>query len=175
MTRRCFAMRDGTASAANPAALVLALAAALVLGCDSEPAAPPPGPDRPQRLPTATIHVGDVALVVEVADSEAERNTGMMFRERLADDEAMLFVFAGEANLGFWMKNTPVDLDIAYIAADGTITQIERLTAYNPDSVYSREPVRFALEVPAGWFARRGVTVGMKVTIPADVAETASP
>lgn len=164
-------------------ALGLALAAAVLLGCDGEAPSPPPGPpagrragpDQPQRLPTARIRVGQAPLVVEVADEEAEWQKGMMFRRRLADDEAMLFVFDREANLRFWMKNTPVDLDLAYIAADGTITQIERLTAHVLDPVYSREPVRFALEVPAGWFARHGVEVGTNVTIPPDVSRPAQP
>ena len=155
-------------------ALALALAVVL-LGCDSEPPAPPPSPDQPQRLPTATIRVGQVSLVVEVADEEPERQKGMMFRRRVADDEAMLFVFEREANVHFWMKNTPVDLDIAYIASDGTITQIERLTAHNLDAVYSREPVRFALEVPAGWFARHGVGAGTEVAIPPEVTTPADP
>jgi len=180
--RRVILIRRGTCQAtqecpAAPAAGSIALVLALVAlaGCDSEPSAPPPGPDRPQHLPTATIGVGQVSLVVEVADEDAERQKGMMFRRRLADDEAMLFVFEREANVHFWMKNTPADLDIAYIASDGTVAQIERLTAHNLDSVYSREPVRFALEVPAGWFARHGVEVGTKVAIPPEVATPADP
>ena len=182
--RRVIRMRRGTcqstrecpaASAAGSVALALALAALLLAGCDGEPAAPPPNPDRPQRLPTARITVGDVSLEVEVADSEAERRKGMMFRERLAENEAMLFVFEQEMNAQFWMKNTPANLDIAYIAADGTITQIGRLTAHDLDAVYSREPVRFALEVPAGWFTGHNVNVGAKVLIPPDVAGPAQP
>jgi len=169
-------MRDSIAPPPSPTrssptgslwlALVLAVA---MLGCDGEAPAPPPSPDRPQRLPTATIRVGAVSLVVEIADADAEQRKGMMFRERLADDEAMLFVFGREANLRFWMKNTPMDLDLAYIAADGTITQVERMKAHVLDPVYSREPVRFALEVPAGWFERHGIGVGTNVAIPADV------
>jgi len=116
-----------------------------------------------------------VSLTVEIADDEAERQKGMMFRERLADDEAMLFVFDREANLRFWMKNTPVDLDLAYIAADGTITQVERMKAHVLDHVYSREPVRFALEVPAGWFERHNVDVGTNVAIPPKATRPSQP
>ncbi len=159
----------------RPAALAAALAISVLLGCDGEAPTPPPSPDRPQRLPTATIRVGRASLVVEIADADAERRKGMMFRERLADDEAMLFVFGREANLQFWMKNTPVDLDLAYIAADGTITQVERMKAHVLDPVYSREPVRFALEVPAGWFDRHGMGVGTNVAIPANVGLASPP
>ena len=170
-------MRDSiapTTGSAGSAGLALALAVAM-LGCDGEAPAPPPSPDRPQHLPTATIRVGRASLVVEIADDDAERRKGMMFRERLADDEAMLFVFGREANLRFWMKNTPVDLDLAYIADDGTITQVERMKAHVLDPVYSREPVRFALEVPAGWFERHGIGVGTNVAIPADVSRASPP
>ena len=86
MTRRCFAQNR----VRRPTALAAALALLVLAGCDSEPSAPLPGPDQPQHLPTATIGVGQVSLVVEVADSEAERQKGMMFRRRLADDVTML-------------------------------------------------------------------------------------
>ncbi|HUU11141.1 MAG TPA: DUF192 domain-containing protein, partial [Phycisphaerae bacterium] len=156
-----------------PAALglVALVALAALAGCDAAPG-PAPAPDegqRPQRLATATIRVGEVPLVVEVADERAEHAKGMMFREHLGPDEAMLFIFERDENRQFWMKNTPMDLDLAYVAADGTITQIERMKAYDAEGVFSREPVRFVLEVPAGWFARHGIGVGTKLAIPPDV------
>jgi len=155
------------------AALVLAALAALALGCDNEAPAPaplPPGPGAVERLPTAEIGVGDVPLVVEVADQAAERNRGMMFRRRLGPDEAMLFVYPYETNHSpFWMKNTLVDLDIAFIAADGTILQIERMRALSTESTWSREPYRYALETPAGWFASHGIGEGATVTLPEDL------
>jgi hypothetical protein len=101
-----------------------------------------------------------------VAREPAEHQKGMMFRTHLAPDEAMLFIFPREDNLSFWMKNTYVDLDIAYIRADGIIAQIERLKSHDLAAVYSREPARFALEVPAGWLAAHGIAVGAKVAIP---------
>jgi len=156
---------------ARPAALPALALALLLAGCEGESPAPRPSPERSQRLPTATIRVGDVPLVVEVADDEAERQKGMMFRRSLGPDEAMLFVFPGEANLAFHMKNTYADLDLAYVAADGTILEIARLHARSTDPVYSREPARFALEVPAGWLADHGIAEGDRVTIPPTVAE----
>jgi len=152
---------------------LVAIALFVSLGCDG--ASPPPtpqvaGPDQPQRLPTAAIKVGTVPLVVEVAREKEQQAKGMMFRLSLGPDEAMLFVFDGDTNLGFWMKNTYVDLDLAYIRSDGAVLQIERMKAFNPEAVFSREPARFALEVPAGWFAAHGIEVGAKVEIPADVA-----
>ena len=161
---------------------LVAIALFVSLGCDrgSPPPTPPStggrtgpqvaGPDQPQRLPTATIQVGAVPLLVEVAREKEQQAKGMMFRRSLGPDEAMLFVSDRDANLAFWMKNTYVDLDLAYIRSDGTVVQIERMKAFNPEAVFSREPARFALEVPAGWFAAHGIEVGAKVEIPADVA-----
>jgi len=156
---------------ARAATALVALGALLLAGCADEAPAPSPTPEQPQRLSTATIRVGEVPLEVEVADTEAAQQTGMMFRRRLGPDEAMLFVFPGEANLRFWMKHTPVDLDLAYIAAEGTILEIVRLHARSTKYVYSREPARFALEVPAGWLALHGIREGDRVTIPPEVAE----
>jgi uncharacterized membrane protein (UPF0127 family) len=153
----------------GPAALAVLV---LLAGCADEPAAPPPPPlaEQPQRLPTATIRVGQVPLEVEVADTDAERQKGMMFRRRLGPDEAMLFVFERERDLAFHMRNCYVDLDLAYIAADGRILEIARLHAHRRERVYSREPARFALEVPAGWLAAHGIREGDRVTIPPEVA-----
>jgi uncharacterized membrane protein (UPF0127 family) len=151
--------------------MLLGLAAAMVAasGCPREVPLGGDASQRPQRLPTATIRVGDTPLVVEVADTKEEQAKGMMLRTHLAPDEAMLFVFPRDSNLAFWMKDTPVDLDLAYIRSDGTITQTERMKAFNLESVYSREPVRFALEVPAGWLERHGVGVGTTVAVPPEV------
>ncbi|HET6442292.1 MAG TPA: DUF192 domain-containing protein [Phycisphaerae bacterium] len=157
------------------ALLLAALGAAAALRCsDTAPPAPEPN-GRPQHLPTATIRVGDLLLVVEVADQEPERKRGMMFRRRLGPDEAMLFVFPRETDTPFWMANCYVDLDLAYIRADGTIMQIEHMKAHNRESVWSREPYCFALEVPAGWFEVHGIKVGETVEIPEDVAASTQP
>ena len=107
-----------------------------------------------------------LCLTVEVARTQAEREKGMMFRTKLGPDEAMLFVFERPANLVFWMKNTAVDLDLAYLGDDGEILQTARLTAYDLTPVYSAGPARFALELPAGWLEAHRVTEGAKVSIP---------
>ena len=153
-----------------------AMMAALSAGCDKGGAPPPPGTDeRAQKLETAMVRVGEAPLRVEVADSEAERQKGMMFRPRFGPDEAMLFVFVSDSNVAFWMKNSYADLDLAFIRSDGSIVQTERMRAYNEEPVFSREPVRFALEVPAGWLEAHGIAIGTKVAIPEDVAAGATP
>ena len=163
MTRTSFAAWISTGALAG-------LALALAGGC-GEGGTPAPTEDRrAQKLPTAAIRVGDVALVVEVADENAERALGLMFRERLGPDEAMLFVFPRPDNLAFYAKDCSEDLDLAYLRADGTVAQVERMQAYNEEPLFSREPVQFALEAPAGWFERHGLQPGTQVTIPPEVA-----
>jgi hypothetical protein len=156
-------------------ALVLVAAALVplaVYGCKRTAAPPEPSAsaDQAQHLPVATIRVGDQALAVEVARTEAQRQKGMMFRRSLGPDEAMLFVFERATNLAFWMKNTAVDLDLAYIQADGEIVQVEHMKAYNTEEVVSREPVRYVLEAPAGWFAAHKIDVAARVVIPPEVS-----
>ena len=155
------------------ASITVLLCSALCLGCERPPA-PSNGAKRPQHLATAVIRVAGVPLRVEVASTEETQRKGMMFRERLGPDEAMLFVFDRQDNLSFWMKNTYVDLDLAYIRSDGLITQAEHMKAHDLEPVFSREPVRFALEAPAGWFEAHGARVGARVEIPPDVAATPS-
>ena len=81
----------------------------------------------------------------------------------------MLFVFESDQRLTFWMKNTLVPLSIAYIASDGTIREILDMEPQSLASVPSQYSVRYALEVPKGWFARAGVRTGDRVAVPDSV------
>jgi hypothetical protein len=154
--------------------LLALLALAVAAGCDRSsspaPAPPPDTADQPQHLATGQILIGDARLKVELAVTPEEQQKGMMFRKTLGPDEAMLFIFPRDSNLSFWMKNTYVDLDLAYIRSDGLILQIEHLKAHDLTSVFSRRPARFALEVPPGWFAAHGVEAGGRATIPPEIA-----
>ena len=124
-------------------------------------------PGRPQSgLPGGQIRVDGIPLQVELARSPEQRRIGLMHREKLAEDAGMLFVFDAEQRLSFWMKNTLIPLDIAYIAADGRIVDIQSMAPLSQRGHPSRAPARFALEVNQGWFARHGVEVGDRVAIP---------
>jgi len=102
----------------------------------------------------------------EIAVSREERNNGLMFRKKLPDGEGMLFVFESDQVLSFWMKNTYIPLSIAYIAHDGKIIDIKDMIPHDTSSVVSTRSVRYALEVPQGWYSRAGVRVGDMVKIP---------
>ena len=105
-----------------------------------------------------------VSLKVEIADSPSEREKGLMFRYSMPDDRGMLFVFENERNLAFWMKNTFIPLDIAYISARGLINEIYRMEPLDYSKVYtSKKPAKYALEVNAGWFKKNGIKPGMKM------------
>jgi len=110
---------------------------------------------------------GQLIAVVkaELAVTPQERAQGLMHRESLGDGEGMLFIFEKDEVLSFWMRNTLIPLSIAYIAYDGRIIDIKDMYALDESPVRSSRSVRYALEVPQGWFSRAGVREGDIVII----------
>lgn len=101
-----------------------------------------------------------VEVKAEIAEKENERNRGFMFRKNIPDGTGMLFVFENDQILSFWMKNTPHPLSIAYIDYKGQIRDIFDMTPYSEATIVSTVSVRYALEVPQGWFEKAGVKKG---------------
>lgn len=98
---------------------------------------------------------------VEVADDPNERAEGLMYRQSLADNAGMLFLYPKPQPVEFWMKNTPLSLDILFVREDGTIARIaESTTPMSEELISSGEPVRAVLEVKAGTMRLLGVTAG---------------
>ena len=98
---------------------------------------------------------------VEVADDVKERAEGLMYREQLADNAGMLFIYSKPQPVDFWMKNTPLSLDIVYVRADGTIARIsENATPMSEELLPSGEPIKAVLEVKGGTMRALGVAVG---------------
>jgi uncharacterized membrane protein (UPF0127 family) len=114
---------------------------------------------------TGTDGSGFVEIKAEIARTEDERSKGLMFRKKLADGEGMLFIFDRDQQLSFWMKNTLIPLSIAYIASDGRIIDIKDMQPLDLNSVQSSRSVRYALEVPQGWFSRAGIEPGDTVRL----------
>ncbi|MDR2433129.1 MAG: DUF192 domain-containing protein [Treponema sp.] len=103
----------------------------------------------------------EVALLnAELARTPEERIRGLMGRKSLADGEGMLFIFERDDVLSFWMKDTLIPLSIAFIASDGRIVEIRDMRPLDLNSIKSSRSVRYALEVPQGWFERAGVRPG---------------
>ncbi len=113
-----------------------------------------------------------VRLQVEVADTDAERQRGLMERTALGQNRGMLFVFDSEQTLSFWMKNTLIPLSVAYIDSEGRIIDIQDMQPLDETSHPSAEPAQYALEVNQGYFAEHGIEVGDTVDLP--VKEPAS-
>src|SRR5512138_3317525 len=151
-----------------PPSRVLALAAACLalLSCAVRSGADsgPKGPNL--RLATARLGIGAGSILVELARSPSERETGLMFRKSLPEGEGMLFVFPQDERLSFWMKNTSIPLSIAYISSDGRIREIHELEPFSLAPVAAERSVRYALEVPRGWFERAVVSVGDSLVLP---------
>lgn len=120
----------------------------------------------PQVLPTVTLNVGIHNIRAMVADDPEERSTGLMFRKEMGNNEGMIFVFEEAGQQCFWMKNTLLPLSAAFVADDGTIVNIEDMAPQTLDSHCSKKPVRFVLEMHKGWFAKRGVAPGQKISGP---------
>ncbi|MDN3512934.1 MAG: DUF192 domain-containing protein [Candidatus Brocadia sp.] len=122
--------------------------------------------DEPKRRNLLPINVAGIELKVELAITPEEQILGLMYRDSLADNGGMLFVFPKERCLSFWMKDTRIPLSIAFIKANGRIVQIDSMKPYSLDSHVSREKVKYALEMNEGWFKAHKVKEGDTVKIP---------
>jgi uncharacterized protein len=142
---------------------------AIAASCGADTAGNTPvDPDPVDSTPvvrTIPVTVGTRLVHAELATTYAERTTGLMGRTSLPDTAGMLFAFAGDQTLSFWMKDTPIDLDIAFVDSAKKILNIEAMTALDQVTFHqSAAPARYALEVRRGWFASHGITVGTKLS-----------
>ena len=118
-------------------------------------------PVDPEPLIVETAE-GERSFSIEVADDPGERERGLMFREQMDDDHGMLFVFEDQREVGFWMKNTPMPLDLLFIAQDGTIKAIKQGEPFSEAVISPGVPVRFVLELKAGIAGKNGIVDGEK-------------
>jgi uncharacterized protein len=103
---------------------------------------------------------GERSFSVEIADTSVEREAGLMFRRTMADDHGMLFVFEGPQEVNFWMKNTPMPLDLIFVGQDGKIRAIKQGEPQSEAIISPGEPVRFVLELKAGTATKDGIEDG---------------
>jgi uncharacterized membrane protein (UPF0127 family) len=109
---------------------------------------------------TAGIHQIDA----QVAVTSEEHATGLMHRKDMPQHEGMLFVFDNSSKLCFWMKNTLIPLTAAFIADDGAIVNLEDMKPLSLESHCSTKPVRYVLEMNKGWFAKKGLKAGSRLS-----------
>ena len=153
-----------------------ALATALLAACSAQPAAES---GAAAEVVTETTHPvsglevipltvtgasGTHRFVVELAETPEAQRRGLMFRTELSDNAGMIFPYDGTTAQSFWMKNTPLPLDIIFIGPDGRISNIAAMTEpYSLESVYSVGPVLGVLELRGGLAAELGIDPGDKV------------
>jgi hypothetical protein len=100
-------------------------------------------------------------IEIEVADDDAEREQGLMYRDTMAENAGMLFLMSAEEPQAFWMKNTILPLDIIYAGSDRRIVSIHKnCTPYSLDQIPSEKPAMYVVEVNAGYTEKHGVKVG---------------
>ena len=124
-----------------------------------------------KKLPVKDIKIvcqdgREFTVSAEIAEKTEDRNHGFMERKTSPDGTGMLFIFERDQILSFWMKNTPHPLSIAYIDSKGKIRNIYDMTPYSLSSIVSTVSVRYALEVPQGWYKKNGITEGDTVLLP---------
>jgi len=112
----------------------------------------------------AKLKIGSHELIVELAITDQEQMTGLMNRGSLGTDQGMLFVFDHPKEASFWMHNTSIPLDLAYLDEKGEILEILPLIPFEEKPVNSKSnKVAYALEVNRDWFSSRGLKTGTKV------------
>lgn len=118
------------------------------------------------RLPLViqTARGEEVALTVEVARTAVEQEKGFMGRKKIPDGTGMIFVYQSDRRMSFWMKNTPHPLSIAFIDSSGIIREIRDMKPFSVEPIMSDRMLRYALEVPQGWFTRAGVGIGDRLS-----------
>jgi uncharacterized protein len=110
---------------------------------------------------TAQIQIGTETLDIELAETRQQHAKGLRFRQTLAENAGMLFVFPAPQRVSFWMKDASIPLSIAFIQSDGKIVQIRPMQPYDETPVPSlSNTVAYALLVNQGWFERHGISAG---------------
>ena len=124
-------------------------------------------PQQESALPTATLTVGGVPLVAEVASTQSAREQGLSGRSSLPDGRAMLFVFDTPGLWGIWMKDMQFPIDILWADASGTINTIKHDASPEsyPAAFYPASPASYVVEVPAGFVRSHSIAIGDKIVV----------
>ena len=118
------------------------------------------------NLQRVKLNAGMHVIDAQVALTPQERQIGLMQRKNMPQHEGMLFVFEQASEQCFWMKNTLLALTAAFVADDGTIVNTADMKPETTDSHCSAKPVRYVLEMNKGWFAKKGIKQGSKLSGP---------
>ncbi len=135
--------------------------ALLVSLCTLSASAGPPLQIAPRVAIFAPAGARRASVKVEIADDEAQRERGLMFRKHLDEDAGMIFVFKAPSVVYFWMKNTQIPLDMIFADRDGRVVGIvANATPYSEKTVGPGKPSQYVLEVNGGFCKRHGIATG---------------
>jgi uncharacterized protein len=115
------------------------------------------------KFPVISLNAGIHVIRAEVAARDAERQQGLMFREKMGPNEGMVFLFGEPAGVCMWMKNTLIPLSVAFLDEQGKIVNIEDMQPHSTVSHCAKKPVRYALEMNQGWFRQKNIKPGMAI------------
>lgn len=161
----CDRRSASSAPAGVPSAAAASTATAAASKPDDNPLSPWLNDGKPQSgLPRLKLFLGAKELSTELALTTEAIQKGMMWRTNVPETEAMLFVFGRPHQTAFWMKNVPMDIDVAYLDPEGAILEIHKLNRQDTNPVPAKVAnVQFALETAVGWFQRNGIGPGVFV------------
>ena len=152
--------------------LILFLSLLILVNCSDDASSPEPSQRADEtgfrKDGTLTFYHEDGSpaetIDIEIAETNEARQRGLMFRQEMRYDRGMLFIFEQSDPSGFWMKNTPLPLDIMFVDEDSTIINIaRRTTPYSEENIYPEGPKRYVVEVRGGFSAMHGIEPGMTV------------
>jgi uncharacterized protein len=143
----------------------LSICVLLILAACAANAAGP----RQANLPEVQLKIGKYTVQAEIADTDNSRRIGLMNRSNLEMDSGMLFVFSRSETQCMWMKNTLIDLDVAFADNYGRILNIEQMKAGTSDIHCSNGNAKFALEMNLDWFKNRQILEGEQLHIPSNL------
>lgn len=127
--------------------------------------------EQPQNLPKVTMQLGGEAFELQVANSDDERATGLMWVRELGPNEGMIFIFPEMDWLGFWMENTFVPLDLIFVTADGRVLNVEGGVPHNLRSIESAGRAKYVIEIARGRAQQLGVKFRTQLEMPQGIDE----
>ena len=143
--------------------LPLLLLSCFLPGCNDAPKS---------GLATIDMQLGSKKFTLEIVAKNEERNKGLMYRDSMADNHGMIFIFQKDQQLSFFMKNTRIPLDIIYVNSTGKVVSVKQMQPYVLDSVPSDFPAEYAIELNVNAAGQAGVKTGDTLNIPDAIRKT---